>query len=434
MAERPKRRRLAAGLAVGGVMLMLLAALFGWGGKTTTYAFAPVTGNPGVGFAPPANDPDAAAGESLVYLGVRWAAFEPSPGVYDFAALEETYHLARWRSEGKHAVLRFLCDVPGESAHRDIPDWLYRATKDGVDYTTPYGKGYAPDYNNPVFIAAHQKAIAALGQYCSRDTFVLYVELGSLGHWGEWHVYTRAGLPGIPAQAVAMQYVQPYLDNFSTAKLLARRPFAFAQANGLGVYNDMTGAPGDTAEWLAWLREGGVYDQPPQPEPLAAMGEVWNNAPVGGEFTSSIPMETMLGDGLSQTLALLGESHMSFLGPKCPHGQAAVQVRQALGYQIWVSKSVLRGDTVRLTWRNSGAAPLYWAWPVALYGYDADGALRQTTPVALDLTKLTPGAALTTTTRLPHDDAVTAITLGIVDPLTGEPAVKLAMEKFVISR
>ena len=30
-------------------------------------------------------------------------------------------------------VFRFVCDLPGDEPHRDIPDWLYEKTKDGKD-------------------------------------------------------------------------------------------------------------------------------------------------------------------------------------------------------------------------------------------------------------------------------------------------------------
>ena len=46
------------------------------------------------------------------------------------------------------------------------------------------------------------------------------------------------------------------------------------------------------------------------------MPAFWQSAPVGGEFTSSIPMKTMLRSQLSQTVELVQQSHMSFLGPK----------------------------------------------------------------------------------------------------------------------
>ena len=90
--------------------------------------------------------------------------------------------LLMWKSKGKKVVFRFLCDLPGREAHLDIPDWLYEKTGDGTVYDCEYGKGYSPDYTNPLFVEYHKKAIEALGQEYGQDTFICYVQFGSLGH------------------------------------------------------------------------------------------------------------------------------------------------------------------------------------------------------------------------------------------------------------
>ena len=54
-------------------------------------------------------------------------------------------------------MLRFVCDLPGKEAHRDIPDWLYAETGDGMDYDIDYGRGYCPNYANAVFRKEHHR-------------------------------------------------------------------------------------------------------------------------------------------------------------------------------------------------------------------------------------------------------------------------------------
>ena len=159
--------------------------------------------NPLMGFAPEADYEEAVGEHTLVYLEVLWKEIEPEEGAYDFTSLEERNLLSRWREEGKHVVLRFICDKPSEEVHMDIPQWLYDKTGDGTFYAyDETHQGYSPDYNNPVFIEAHRKVIAALGEHFGRDTFVSYVELGSLGHWGEWHVNYDSGIVRLPKEAV----------------------------------------------------------------------------------------------------------------------------------------------------------------------------------------------------------------------------------------
>ena len=65
----------------------------------------------------------------------------------------------RWKTEGKHAVLRFVCDIPDDNLmHKDIPDWLFDLTGDGTFYDTSYGKGYSPNYGSEIFIKYHEAA------------------------------------------------------------------------------------------------------------------------------------------------------------------------------------------------------------------------------------------------------------------------------------
>ena len=181
--------------------------------------------NPYIGYAPEA-DSELCDNTSLVYLNLLWSELEPEEGVYEWDEIEDEYDLLRHRKEGRNLVLRFVCDLPSGTEHMDIPQWLYDKTGDGKFYDIGYGRGYCPDYENETFINEHQKVIAEIGRYFSEDDFLAYVELGSLGHWGEWHTYYPAGIPQMPRTAVRMKYVEHYIEAFPYARLLMRRPFS----------------------------------------------------------------------------------------------------------------------------------------------------------------------------------------------------------------
>lgn len=101
--------------------------------------------------------------------------------------------------------------------------------------------------------------------------FVSYVELGSLGHWGEWHVKREDGIVGMPEKSVRDEYVKHYVSAFSGAKLMMRRPFSSAEEYGLGLFNDMAGDPEATDEWLGWIENGGGYTQTGEADALSPM-------------------------------------------------------------------------------------------------------------------------------------------------------------------
>lgn len=80
-----------------------------------------------------------------------------------------------------------------------------------------FGKGFSPDYNKEQFIAYHRKAVEAMGEHWGQDGLISYIELGSLGHWGEWHVNYSAGIQRLPLEDVREQYVSPWVDAFPEA-------------------------------------------------------------------------------------------------------------------------------------------------------------------------------------------------------------------------
>ena len=399
-------------------------------------------GNPLMGYAPSAWYNEVSEDISLLYMDITWAELEPEEGVYNWASIDEENQISRWRKEGKHLVLRFVCDIPGEEAHMDIPEWLYeKSGKAGKWYDGEYGKGFAPDYNNPTIISCHEQAVKALGEHFGQDGLISYVELGSLGHWGEWHVNYSEGIQRIPREAVRDKYILPWTEAFPDAMILMRRPFASAEKYGFGLYNDMTGQPEATQSWFDWINNGGEYDQTGEKNVIVPMKDFWKTAPSGGEFTSSLSMEEMLDTNLSGTVEMLREAHTTFLGPKIPdenYVDGYKEVLKNMGYRLWISmaelKNTAKGSRLKLTWENSGVAPMYKEWPVYVYIEDESGKLVEKSRISIKISSLLPGKKATTLTALETErlnsllEKGYRLSVGIEDPMTELPCVRFAME------
>ena len=399
-------------------------------------------GNPLMGYAPSAWYNEVSEDISLLYMDITWAELEPEEGVYNWASIDEENQISRWRKEGKHLVFRFVCDIPGEEAHMDIPEWLYeKSGKAGKWYDGEYGKGFAPDYNNPTIISCHEQAVKALGEHFGQDGLISYVELGSLGHWGEWHVNYSEGIQRIPREAVREKYILPWTEAFPDARILMRRPFASAEKYGFGLYNDMTGQPEATQSWFDWINNGGEYDQTGEKNVIVPMKDFWKTAPSGGEFTSSLSMEEMLDTNLSGTVEMIREAHTTFLGPKIPdenYVDGYKEVLKNMGYRLWISmaelKNTAKGSRLKLTWENSGVAPMYKEWPVYVYIEDESGKLVEKSRISIKISSLLPGEKATTLTALETErlnsllEKGYRLSVGIEDPMTEFPCVRFAME------
>ena len=399
-------------------------------------------GNPLMGYAPSAWYNEVSEDISLLYMDITWAELEPEEGVYNWASIDEENQISRWRKEGKHLVLRFVCDIPSDEEHMDIPEWLYeKSGKAGKWYDGEYGKGFAPDYNSPTIISCHKKAVRAIGEHFGQDGLISYVELGSLGHWGEWHVNYSEGIQRIPREAVRDKYILPWTEAFPDAMILMRRPFAAAEKYGFGLYNDMTGQPEATQSWLGWINNGGEYDQTGEKNVIVPMKDFWKTAPSGGEFTSSLSMEEMLDTNLSGTVEMIREAHTTFLGPKIPdenYVDGYKEVLKNMGYRLWISmaelKNTAKGSRLKLTWENSGVAPMYKEWPVYVYIEDESGKLVEKSRISIKISSLLPGEKATTLTALETErlnsllEKGYRLSVGIEDPMTELPCVRFAME------
>lgn len=402
--------------------------------------------NPLMGWAPWATIEKSEQPHTLVYADLTWRDFEPQEGQFDFAAFEQRNQFARWRAEGKRVVFRFVLDIPDSGEHLDIPDWLFEKIEgDGDFYDHEYGKGFSPNYANPILIAYHQKAIQALGERYGQDDFIAYIELGSLGHWGEWHIKSDTNIRTLPDQSIRDQYVSHYLNAFPNTYLLMRRPFMIAQDHLIGFYNDMTADPESTETWLEWIQYGGEYSQTGEVQALAALPDQWQIAPIGGEQTSSMDPNQIYGEFLSATIDLLQRSHTTFIGPNGAYKIKAGSELQpgidrilaTIGYRLYIPDAripdrIMFGKTIPLgfTFANSGIAPFYYNWTITGYVFDMENILIDTFPIDVDLRTILPGNAITISAELPVDNLTNGtyqLGVAILDPHSNIPAVVFSM-------
>ncbi|WP_175456548.1 DUF4832 domain-containing protein [Oribacterium sp. KHPX15] len=374
--------------------------------------------NPLIGFAPMADEPDLCENSKFVYIKLTWADWEPEEGHYNIEGLEEMYNIQKWKSEHKHAVLRLICDIPGLESHMDIPEWLYSKTPTGTFYDTKMGKGYSPDYSDAVFREYHRKALEALAEYCNRDHFVSFVQLGSLGHWGEWHAKGNDGEHLMPGQDVCSEYAGLYSELFTNSICMTRRNYDFAIDLDMGVFNDMVGHSEDTAEWLDWLNNGGTQNTSGQELNFKPFSTIGLTRPVGGEFTSSVPMEEILGNGLGDVLQYVTTSRMTFIGPKVPdftdkvNFAACDSILRRMGYRIYLSRLKMLYNyssntlNMSLSFRNSGNAGFYFDWPVTMVIFDKDKNRVFWQGLDLDLRTLSKDDDVTTTVSVPFSDKI----------------------------
>ena len=382
-----------------------------------------VPANPLTGYAPPAESMEDCAGTDLVFIRLPFSEWEPREGVFAVEALEEKYHVREHKAAGRHAVLRFVCDLPGDSEHRDIPDWLYERTGGGTVYDDDSGKGYSPAYGDDAFLAAHQEALRALADWCLQDGFVAYVEIGSVGPDGNWNPAGQSAAERIPSGSILRQFAQQYAELFPPQSGIRLLNSAGAERIAGGSWNDVLGEESAASKWIAesvdcaesaQARNGaGAAEKDAGSAEDESADRLWTREPVGGGMTDTIDMDDLLMASLSETLEQIRNCHLSFIGPACPDAaqqqtNGSEMILRNVGYCIYLSRLQTTVDFIddeldlHFTFENIGRAPMYWDWPVTMYIYDPEGNCTLEQTLDLKLSDLLPDAELTVTGSIPY--------------------------------
>ncbi len=380
---------------------------------------------------------------SLVHATLSWRELEPREGEFDFDAFETKNHMAAWREKGVRMVLRFVLDRPSSEEHTDIPDWLLEAMGEdaGTAYATPMaGLGFSPNYNHPLLLQKHGEALSALGARYNGDPFLAFVEMGSLGHDGEWWVDREAGVPALPLLPEARGYIGAYSFAFPGTPLLAVNPYQSVKLLQGGLYNPFLGDADRTWNWIDMATYGGYEEQ--IGTDLRGMGEYFKSVPAGAQLSDQLAAQRLLATAPESLLEQIRECHPSYVSGAPATGlseteQSNMRIAQELmGYRLWVrsaswAKQRRPGENlhISLLFRNSGVAPIAQSWPMTLH-LIRDGEIRHSQALRLDTRTLLPGETrVEADLEIPFGLEAGAWQLGLSvdDPATGVPAVELAM-------
>ena len=405
--------------------------------------------NPYKGWAPSALYGPYHQPHRLVHAYISWRELEPERGVFDWEGIEAKNNFDHWTSKGVKIITRIMMDYPTANPdHMDIPDWLYEMIGgDGVWYqTSEIGSGFSPNYENPILIAEHERMIKAFGERYNNDPRIAYIQLGSVGHWGEWHTWPDGSGP-FPREEVANMYIQHYMDYLDNKMLGIRRPLPYTRGANFGYFNDRIGHADTTEQWLFWIHNGLDYDNwyNRRVIPGASVSDFWHTAYSAGEFGSGHALAWLRDDMVSDTLSQVRESHTTWIGPCSPAGYGNIpeqpnisEVLRTIGYHFVVEKVVHEPAAapsstlaVQMVWNNKGVAPFYFPWPIEVGLVDAQGELVTTLLTDIDIRKLLPGRhTLTITLPIASDlaEGQYTLTTAIIDPETGQPGVDLAIE------
>ncbi len=312
---------------------------------------------------------------SMEFEYVSFAELMPAEGTVAVTEVVEPL-LAAAAERGNHLVIRPYLDYPGLPS--GVPAWLVAAGVQMRDYPEEDG-GSSPDYESPALREALGEFVEAFGAAFDGDPRLGIVQLGLLGHWGEWHTYTHE--EWFASADVQDEVMRAYDAAFPTTQLVIRYPFGASPSLNMGYHDDSFAhsTVGDV-DWFFL------------PQLIAAgAAERWTWVPIGGEIRPELqprifgadwdPAAEEFGQDYLQCVrqthaswmlnfhAFNGDDGVGGVGYTGADLERARAGALALGWEVTAQEVRMTGQAfddgtadleVIVDLRNSGVAPFYY--------------------------------------------------------------------------
>jgi hypothetical protein len=170
-------------------------------------------------------------GMDHLYIRLAWAYLEPKEGQFDWAVIDRI--IEKWTAHGLGIAFRISCKETSTDRIEQqfaTPRWVMEAGAQGGYYrmgkaTGPEGP-WEPTFDDPVFLAKLDRFLAAFAARYDGKPWLRYVDIGSIGDWGEGHCW--AGSRKDLSFGVRKLHVDLHLKYFKRTQLVISDDYVHA--------------------------------------------------------------------------------------------------------------------------------------------------------------------------------------------------------------
>ncbi|MFZ5832218.1 MAG: DUF4832 domain-containing protein [Planctomycetota bacterium] len=167
-------------------------------------------------------------GMDHLYMRLAWAYLEPQEGRFDWEVIEPL--IAKWTGHGLGIAFRISCrETSADRIEQQFatPRWVMEAGAQGGHWLK--GKEVGPDgpwepvYDDAVFLEKLENFLRAFGARYDGKPWLRYVDIGSVGDWGEGH--TSSGSRREYGFEARKRHIDLYRQYFTKTQLVISDDF-----------------------------------------------------------------------------------------------------------------------------------------------------------------------------------------------------------------
>ncbi|HZT69901.1 MAG TPA: DUF4832 domain-containing protein [Terriglobia bacterium] len=381
---------------------------------------------------PAAEKPDFPE-SSISYCRWFWNVLEPQQGRFNWSIID----LALKEARAHHQTLAIRM-MPYDENH-PLPEWYRNSGARRANKPADRdGNIWQPDFSDPLYLKYWGELVAAAGKRYDGNPYLEMVDISSIGYWGEgWSDY-------MPAFKYQKPLIDIYLDAFKRTPLLMNfdqaEALAYGVSHGSGWRLDCWGDMG----MLRGEKESGrslMLDRYPEQVVETGIQNAWMRSPVSLESCGVVGTWLKYGYDVNYILDQALRWHVSSVNIKSsaipPQWKKQFEeFEKKMGYRFILRRleyprSVRPGEMmpVNFWFLNAGVAPVYRPYILAIDLRSSNGEAVIKTPA--DVRKWLPGDAVSEGTvfvPMSLKPGEYHFRVGLLDPRTEQPAIKLANE------
>lgn len=165
-------------------------------------------------------------GMDHLYLRLAWSYLEPSEGQFDWHRIDEV--VERYVPLGYKIAFRISCKETGSAqgsvgqAYNGIqyatPQWVEKAGAKGTVAQSGNIRSWVPDWDDPVYLEKLDHFHRAFAARYDAKPWISYIDIGSIGEWGEGHTSFSTKIP--PSVEEVKANMDVYLKNYHHSQLI----------------------------------------------------------------------------------------------------------------------------------------------------------------------------------------------------------------------